>query len=94
MRKEIVFSLEELRQVCLTCPHCNTEVVLDLAGHAPPGPGSSTRRMAFAPAQCPACKVPYDSASEALEALHQAFTALSKLDGFVTFRAPGEKEEG
>ena len=92
MRKETVFALAELRRVCLTCPHCGTEVVLDLARYTPPGPGVTARRSlekpAFAPAQCPACKGPYDSALEALETLQQAFAALAKVEaGVVTFRA-------
>ena len=91
VRKETVFSIQELRCVSITCPHCATQVILDMDKYVrkiPPGFGG---RHTFAPSQCPACKVPYDTALAALDALHTAFTLLSKLEGVVSFRAEAKE---
>ena len=90
MRKETVFSIQELRHVSITCPHCGTQVVLDMANYERKIPPRQGDRYTFAPQQCPACKVPYDSAIPALDMLQQAYALLSKLDGVVTFRAAEE----
>lgn len=89
MRKEAVFSIQELRHVCITCPHCATQVVLDMANYERQT-GPPRDRMIFAPRQCPACRKPYDTALQALEDLQQAYALLSKLEGVVSFRAETE----
>lgn len=93
MRREIVFSIKELRHVAITCPHCGTDVVLDMA-YEPQIPPPLRGRTRFAPVECPACKNPYDTALNALEELQRAYRFLSKVDGVVRFRAaaPGEEE--
>lgn len=88
MRRQAVFTIEELRHVSITCPRCATEVVLDMAAFAEPA--GVQLRMAFAPRECPACKTAYDSALIALNDLQRAYLALSKIPGAVAFHAPAE----
>jgi hypothetical protein len=88
MRSQKLFTLQELRRVVILCPHCGTEVVLDTAEFTPPVPPRPGGRNKFAPGECPACKVPYDTAVAALEDLQRVYRTLAKLDGVVTFRPP------
>lgn len=87
MQKETVFSIQDLQHVAITCPHCATQVILDMAKYERKIPPQAGDRFSFAPQQCPACKVPYDTAVSALDDLHRAFSVLSKLAGIITFRA-------
>ena len=90
VRKETVLSIEDLRYVTITCPHCQTQVILDMANYNPLSPDRLRERMAFAPRQCPACRVSYDTALTALNELQQAYATLANLPGIVSFRAPVE----
>jgi hypothetical protein len=88
LRKERVFTIRELRRVCITCPHCATEVTLDMAAYSEPMFEERVRRRPlFTPRQCPACRIDYDTALTALDDLRTAYAALALLDGVVTFRA-------
>jgi hypothetical protein len=86
MRKEIRFSIHELRHVSITCPQCATDVTLDMANYKRTISGNPGARNAFAPRACPACKTAYDTALVALDDLQQAYALLSKLEGVVAFR--------
>ena len=88
MRRETVLSIRELRHVSITCPHCKTEVVLDMDAYAPPGAGVVRDRMRFAPIQCPGCRVRFDTALNALEDLQSAYAVLAQLGDVVSFHAP------
>lgn len=82
MRREAVFPVQDLRRVSITCPQCETEVILDMTKFERKFGGRN-----FAPSQCPACKTPYDSAVAALEDVQKAFEVLSKAGGVVNFHA-------
>jgi hypothetical protein len=91
MRKEAVFSIQELRHVSITCPHCGTKVILDMARYEP---RASRDYVGFAPRSCPAlsCKKPYDSAIVALDTLQEVYALLAKLEGVVWFHADAEAQ--
>lgn len=90
MVKRLLFSLQELRYVCITCQYCRTQIILDMADF--PRPGSTERvplRTTFTPKECPACKKPFDSALEHLNHFQAAYEQLQKLDAVVGFCSEG-----
>ena len=69
----------------ILCPHCGTEVVLDMAEFAPPVPPRPGGRNAFVPKSCPACQVEYQAIA-GLEELQRGYRMLAKAEkGMVTF---------
>ncbi len=68
-------------------------MTLDMARYEQKIPPRAGDRRSFAPGQCPACLVTYDSAVPALDDLQRAYAELSKLGEAITFRA-AEDEDG
>ena len=83
MRKQSIIDIRDLRFVCITCPHCNTRVVLDMDAEFT----ATNDRPKFAPIGCPGCRKLYDSVVENLNALHRAYVAIrdAALGTLVTF---------
>lgn len=87
--KQLLFSIQELRYVSITCFHCRTQITLDMANFDRPTSDTDreTRRKTFTPRSCPACKNDFDTALQSLDSFQAAYQQLSKLEGVVGFRA-------
>jgi hypothetical protein len=81
MRQEIVLSITDLRYVCVKCPRCTAEVILDLTREKDPSGRS------FAPADCSVCNTKFDTVIGYLNQFQQAYKELAKREDVVAFRA-------
>lgn len=72
MHNQIVVSLEDLRYVCIRCPHCNSRTILDLTAKFDYSP----ERPKFATEQCSTCYQRIDSAVAELNNFQRAYLAL------------------
>lgn len=88
MVKQMLLSIQELRYVCITCPHCETQITLDMMAFNRPSSESErvARRKLFTPRTCPACQNNFDTAVHSLDAFQAAYEELTKLKGVVGFR--------
>jgi ribosomal protein S27E len=83
VHKELVFSIADLRYVSITCPHCRTQVILDMQEKS----AFAEKHGFFAPLKCPGCKADYDSAIQpAVDDLQHAWQSLLKLGDRIGFR--------
>ena len=84
MHKESVISINDLRYVCIQCPHCKARVTLDMQQKTE----LLARHGFFAPKQCPGCQTDYDTAIQAgVDQLQKAYQALAAVADRITFRA-------
>lgn len=89
MRKEVIISIEDLRHICIECPHCHAKVILDMQQSVP----VARAHGMFAPANCPGCEASYDSAIKPnVDQLQRIYAALSAIADRISFRA--EATEG
>ena len=80
MPRELVFTIQELRRVRLTCQTCGTEILLDLANFQKVGD-----RIAFTPRKCPACKLNFDSSTQFLDMIQERYAALAQMGDRIAF---------
>lgn len=86
MRQEPVVSLTDLRYVSIECPLCRTRVVLDMAEISE----HAKKEGVFAPAECPGCRVRYDTAIRpGIDQFQQAYQKLVPIAG-ISFHGAGE----
>lgn len=83
MRKEWVLAVADLRYVTITCPHCRTQVTLDMKEKS----AFAKAQRIFAPKKCPACFAAYDSATTpGIDGLQLAYEELTKISDGISFR--------
>jgi len=80
VHRELVFTIQELRRVRITCQSCGTEVLLDLAKFQRVG-----ERMAFTPRKCPSCKLDFDSTTRLLDVIQEHYAALAGMGDRIAF---------
>ena len=81
MRQEIVLAIKDLHYVCIRCPQCTAEVILDLTRDQDPSGRS------FAPEACSVCHTRFDTVIANLNQFQRAYKELVKREDVVTFRA-------
>ena len=81
MRQEIVLAITDLRYVCVKCPQCTAEVILDLTRE------KDSAGRSFAPVDCSVCHTRFDTVLACLNQFQQAYKELAKREDVITFRA-------
>jgi hypothetical protein len=84
VQKEFVISLSDLRYVSITCPNCRTIVTLDMKEPSE----FSEKHGAFAPKECPGCRIDYDTAIRpAVDGFQRSYQSLGEIADRISFRS-------
>jgi hypothetical protein len=75
IRKELIVSLDDIRFIRISCPHCNTTLRLMLGEIR-----SQTKQgITFVPDACSVCRQPIDSAIDRVAIIQLAYHQLASL---------------
>jgi hypothetical protein len=84
VQKEFIVSLHDLRYVSITCPNCRTIVTLDMKEPSE----FNKKHGAFAPKECPGCRINYDTAIQpAVDGFQRSYQSLAEIADRISFRS-------
>lgn len=76
--------------MCIECPHCHTKVTLDMREKY----AYALKYNSFTPAECPACRVAYDTAIRPnIDALQRVYEGLAEIADRISFIGESEPDK-